>query len=375
VLRIAAQVISALLILGLLWWAVDNVITAAQQRGLSLGFGFLEQSAGFPISESAIPYDPSQSFAHAFLVGVLNTLKVSLLGIIFSTLLGAVIALARLSTNWLVSKLALAFIEIHRNIPLLVLLFIWYSAVFLRLPRVRDSIQWPGPVYINQRGLYMIWPRFTPDGTIFMQALILGLFLAAIAWIWLGRRDGHTGKSSPKIWLSAAILAIFAATGWLLAGDVPLALDIPVLQGFNFRGGLHLSPEFTALLIGLVTYTAAFIAEAIRAGIQAVSRGQIDAARALGLNYRQTLKLVIYPQAMRVIIPPLISQYLNLTKNSSLAFFIGFPELFFIGKTTINQAGRALPVFLLIIAVYLFISLMTSLILNYYNRRIQFVER
>jgi general L-amino acid transport system permease protein len=375
VLRIAAQVISALLILGLLWWVVDNVITAAQQRGLSLGFGFLEQSAGFPISESPIPYDPSQSFAHAFLVGVLNTLKISLLGIIFSTLLGAVIALARLSTNWLVSKLALAYIEIHRNIPLLVLLFIWYSAVFLRLPRVRDSIQWPGPVYINQRGLYMVWPRLTPDGTVFILALILGLLLAGITWTWLGRREEHTGKGSPKLWISAAILAIFTATGWLLAGDIPLTLDIPVLQGFNFRGGLHFSPEFTALMIGLVTYTAAFIAEAIRAGIQAVSRGQIDAARALGLNYRQTLKLVVYPQAMRVIIPPLISQYLNLTKNSSLAFFIGFPELFFIGKTTINQAGRALPVFLLIIAVYLFISLMTSLIMNYYNRRIQFVER
>jgi general L-amino acid transport system permease protein len=375
VLRIAAQVISAMLILGLLWWAINNVVAAAQQRGLSLGFGFLEQSAGFPISEPAIPYDPSQSFARAFLVGVLNTLKVSILGIIFSTILGTVVALARLSTNWLVSKLALAFIEIHRNIPLLVLLFIWYSAVFLRLPRVRDSIQWPGPIYINQRGLYMVWPQLTPNGTIFMVALILGLILAAIAWIWLGRREKNTGKGFSKLWITLAIVALSAAAGWLLAGGVPVTLDEPVLQGFNFRGGLHLSPEFTALLIGLVTYTAAFIAEAIRAGIQAVTQGQIDAARALGLNYSQILKLVIYPQAMRVIIPPLISQYLNLTKNSSLAFFIGFPELFFIGKTTINQAGRALPVFLLVMAVYLAISLITSSILSLYNRRIQFVER
>jgi general L-amino acid transport system permease protein len=375
VLRIAAQALSALLIFGLLWWGVYNVITTAQQRGLSLGFGFLDQSAGFPISETPVPYDPSQSFAYAFLVGILNTLKVSILGILFSTLIGAVVALARLSTNWLVNKLALAYIEIHRNIPLLVLLFIWYSGVFLRLPRVANSIHWPGPIYISQRGLYMVWPRLTPDGMIFLLAGILGLFLAVFAWLWLRRRQEITGKQAPNLLISLVILALFAMGGWLLSGGAALTLDIPVLQGFNFRGGLHLSPEFTALLIGLVTYTAAFIAEAIRAGIQAVSLGQAEAARALGLNYRQVLKLVVFPQAMRVIIPPLISQYLNLTKNSSLAFFIGFPELFFIGKTTINQAGRALPVFLLIIGIYLVMSLVTSFLLSYYNRRIQFVER
>jgi general L-amino acid transport system permease protein len=221
----------------------------------------------------------------------------------------------------------------------------------------------------------MVWPRLTPDGLIFVIAIILGMVLAALAWLWLRRRQEITGRQAPNLLISLTIIMSFGLGGWLLSGGDALTADVPVLQGFNFRGGLHLSPEFTALLIGLVTYTAAFIAEAIRAGIQAVSLGQTEAARALGLNYRQVLKLVIVPQAMRVIIPPLISQYLNLTKNSSLAFFIGFPELFFIGKTTINQAGRALPVFLLVIGIYLVISLATSFILSYYNRRIQFVQR
>lgn len=375
VLRIAAQVISAVVVIGFTYWMVNNVLTAANQRGLSLGLGFLRGSAGFPLGETAIPYDPSQSFAYAFLVGLLNTLKVSILGIIFATLLGTIVGVARLSTNWLVSQIAIAFIEIHRNIPLLVLLFLWYQGVFLRLPRVQQSIAWPGPVYVSQRGLYMVWPRLSETGTIFLIAVILGILLAILAWFILQRIQINTGRLTYFGWVSLAILILFPLAGWFLSGGSPLELDIPVLSGFNFRGGLHLSPEFTALLIGLVTYTAAFIAEVVRAGIQAVGRGQLEAARALGLQSGQLLRLVVFPQAMRVIIPPLISQYLNLTKNSSLAFFIGFSELFAIGRITINQAGRALPVFLLVMGVYLVISLFTSLVLNIYNRRIQLVER
>jgi general L-amino acid transport system permease protein len=375
VLRIAAQIISAVVVIGLIVWVVSNVIQAATQRGLSLGFNFLSDSAGFPIGETVIPYDPSRSFAYAFMAGVLSTLKVSIIGVILSTILGTFIGIIRLSSNWLVSKLALAYIEIHRNIPLLVLLFLWYSGVFLQLPRVQNSIVWPGPTFINQRGMYMTWPRLTSTGQIFLISVVVGVVLALIAWIVLGRVEENTGRSTYYGWVSLALFILTPVAGWFLSGGNPIRFDVPELSGFNYSGGLYLTPEFAALLIGLVTYTAAFIAEVVRAGIQAVSRGQQEAARALGLNYRQILSLVILPQALRVIIPPLISQYLNLIKNSSLAFFIGYPELFFIGKTTTNQAGRALQVILLVMAVYLVISLFTSLILNIYNRRIQFAER
>jgi len=234
---------------------------------------------------------------------------------------------------------------------------------------------WPGPVYLNQRGLYMTWPRLTETGQPFVIGFAAGLILAAVAWVLLSRLQTARGGNTHYVLISLVVLAVCTAAGWIISGGNPIALDVPELRGFNFRGGMHLSPEFAALLVGLVTYTSAFIADVVRAGIQAVPRGQVEAARALGLNYRQALSLVIMPQALRVIIPPLISQYLNLTKNSSLAAFIGFTELFFIGKTTINQAGRALQVILLVMAVYLVISLFTSLIMNLYNRRVQFVER
>lgn len=375
VLRVLAQIISAIVIIGFFFWMVNNVVTAANQRGLSLGFRFLDDAAGFPIGESPIPYDPSNTFAYAFYVGLLNTVKVSVIGVILATILGIIVGLARLSTNWLVNRLALTFIEIHRNIPLLVLLFLWYQAVFLKLPGVRQSIVWPGPVYLNQRGLYMTWPRFTESATPFIISIISGIILATAVYLYLRKRRETSGKPTYYGAAGLAILIAFPILGWFLADGVPLRLDVPELSGFNFRGGAYMTPEFAALLIGLFTYTAAFIAEVVRAGIQAVNRGQLEAARAVGLDYIQVLSLIIMPQALRVIIPPLISQYLNLIKNSSLAFFIGFPDLFYIGRTTINQAGRAIPVFLLIMTIYLGLSLITSIFMNYYNKRIQLVER
>ncbi|MFL7893826.1 MAG: amino acid ABC transporter permease [Anaerolineales bacterium] len=375
VLRIVAQIVSAIVVIGLLYWAVINVVDAAEQRGLSLGFNFLQESAGFPVGESDLPYDPSRSFLYAFLVGVLNTLKVSIVGIFFATILGTIIGIARLSTNWLVNRLALVYIEFHRNIPLLVLLLLWYRGIFTRMPDVQDSITLPGPIYFNQRGLYIPWPLMNPNGWLFVISIILGAILAIVAWVYLRRRQERTGKNTYFAYVSFGILIFLPIIGYFISGGDPLDASIPSLSGFNFSGGYHLTPEFTALLVGLVTYTAAFIAEVVRAGIQAVNRGQLEAARAIGLSYSQILSLVIIPQALRVIIPPLISQYLNLTKNSSLAIFIGYPEIFFIGKTTINQAGRAVQVFILIMAVYLSISLVTSFLLNVYNRRIQLVER
>jgi general L-amino acid transport system permease protein len=375
VLRIITQVISAGLVIGILWWGIDNFLSAMQQRGMSMSFRFLQDSAGFPISESLIPYDPSRSFGYAFYVGVLNTVRVASIGIVLTTILGVIVGIARLSTNWLVNRIALAFIEFHRNIPLLVLLFIWYFAVFLKLPRVEASIQWPGPIYLNQRGLFMPWIQFSESSTIFLISLGAGIGLAVISWIWLSRIRVATGKPTYYGAISLALLISVPLIGWFLAGDSPVEIDTPILVGFNFRGGTHLTPEFTALLVGLFTYTAAFVAEVVRAGIQAVSRGQIEAARAVGLRYGHILSLIIMPQAMRIIIPPLISQYLNLTKNSSLAFFIGYIDLFYVGRTTMNQAGRAVQVFLLIMTAYLLMSLLTSLVLNIYNKRIQFVER
>jgi general L-amino acid transport system permease protein len=375
VLRVIAQVVSSVLVIGFLIFMVVNFFEAAEQRGLPLSYDFLQEAAGFPISESVIPYHPSQSFLYAFWVGILNTLKVSLIGIIFATILGTLVGLARLSTNWLVSRIALIYIEFHRNIPLLVYLFLWFFAVVQRLPPVKDSISWPGPIYLNQRGLYMSWPRLTSTGYIFIIFLFIGIGLSLVAFIILRRMREITGRSTYFGAVSLSILVLFPLIGWFIAGGEPLVIDVPILEGFNYQGGMRLTPEFTALLLGLVLYTAAYIAEVVRAGIQAVSRGQVEAASAVGLSSFQVLGLVVIPQAMRVIIPPLISQYLNLTKNSSLAIAIGYLDVFFVGRTIINQAGRAVPVFSMIMITYLTISIITSIIMNIYNRRIQFIVR
>lgn len=375
-LRGGAQLASAAVVLLLLYWGISNVISAANQRGLSLGFGFLDQSAGFPISETPIAYSPSDTFRTAFVAGVLNTLKVAGIGVVLATILGTLVGLARMSSNWLVSRLALVYIEGHRNIPLLVLLFLWYRGVWTtQLPGVKDAIRWPGPTFLTQRGVFMIWPHLTPTGTPFAIMLGLGIVSAIAAWVILRRIRERTGRATYFGAVSAGLLILLPLAGWFLSGGQPLAWETPELQAFNFVGGVHMTPEFVALLVSLVMYTAAFIAEVVRAGIQAVDKGQTEAARALGLSPAYVLGLVILPQALRVIIPPLISQYLNLTKNSSLAFFIGFPELFTVSRIMINQAGRAVPVFLLMMGAYLAMSLLTSFILNIYNRRIQLIER
>jgi general L-amino acid transport system permease protein len=275
----------------------------------------------------------------------------------------------------LLSRVALAFIEFHRNIPLLILLFLWYFAGFTALPAVKQSIVLPGPMYLSQRGLYIAWPRLTETGSVFLIIASVGLVLAIVLWKVLRGIRLRTGKNTYYGPISLGALLLMGVIGWFAAGAHPFRADIPALQGFNFRGGLHLTPEFSAMLLGLALYTAAFIAEVVRAGIQAVPRGQVEAARAIGLREGRVMTLVVIPQAMRVIIPPLISQYLNLTKNSSLALAIGFQELFAVGKITINQAGRAVPVFLMVMATYLVMSLLTAGVLNLYNRRIQLVER
>jgi len=375
VLRWVAQIISAVLVIGFLIWAGLNFVEAAKARGLNLGYQFLKLPAGFPISDPGIEYDPQMSFGRAFLVGLVNTLRVSVVGILIATVLGTLIALARISNNWLLSKLALAYIEFHRNIPLLVLLFLWYFTVFQQFPNVDNAIKLPGPIFLTQRGVYLAWPRLNESGFIFSIFVVIGIILALVIFIFLRRRRAITGQKTYHVQISLAVLIILPIIGWFASGGNPLYLDVPSFVQKNYQGGLRIRPEFGALLVGLTTYTAAFIAEVVRAGIQAVSKGQIEAARAVGLNNVQVLSLVVLPQALRVMIPPMISQYLNLTKNSSLALAIGYQDLFSVGKIAINQAGRAVPVFILIMVSYLTLSLLTSFVLNQYNKRIQLVER
>jgi general L-amino acid transport system permease protein len=375
VLKWGAQLVSAMAVIALLAVAVSNVLEAAQLRGLDLGFGFLDDSAGFALSESVIAYEPAMSFGRVFVVGLLNTLKVSLVGMALATMLGLFAALARLSSNWLVSKIASVYIETIRNVPLLVQLFFWYFVVFQQLPGVRNAIALPGPAYLSQRGLYLTSPVPNETAGIWLATLLTAAVGAALVYRALLRRQIRTGKSLHPALVGLTILVAPTVLAWFMLEPAPFQLSVPELQRFNFAGGLALTTEFAALLTGLVIYTGAFIAEVIRAGIQAVARGQVEAARAVGLTQAQVLRLVVLPQALRVIIPPLISQYLNLTKNTSLAIAIGYPDLFFVGRTIINQAGRAVQVFLLVMAVYLAISLITSLVMNLYNRRVALVER
>jgi general L-amino acid transport system permease protein len=376
VLQWVAQIVSAVLVIGFLVFFVSNVLRAAEARGLSLSYGFIDTASGFPLPESVLPYDAARPFGYAFLIGILHTLKVALAGIVLATLLGTITALARLSTNWLVSKIASVYIEIIRNVPLAVQLVFWYGAVIVQqLPTVQKSIKLPGPIFLSQRGLYMVWAKPTSSFGIWMIFVAAGVVLAGVLYRVLSGYQIRTGRTTYPVATALIVLIALPVVGWFLAEGSPLDKTVPVLGKFNFTGGLSLTPEFTALLVGLVIYTGAFIAEVVRAGILAVSRGQFEAARALGLTSMQVLRLVVFPQALRVIVPPLISQYLNLTKNSSLGIIVGYPDLFFVGRTTINQAGRAVPVFVLVMVSYLLMSLTTSVIMNIYNRRIQLVER
>jgi general L-amino acid transport system permease protein len=372
-LRLAAQAAVVLVVAALAAFMIGNFLTATAERGLGFGFGFLSRSAGFDISESPIPYASSDTYARAFLVGLLNTLIVSVLGIILSTILGVIVGVARLSPNWLVRRIASGYVEVIRNTPLLVQLFILYFAVFLQLPAVAEAITLPGSISISQRGVFLPAPQVTTGFLPWLAFVAVGIaVLVAVRRI--ARRREDAGRPIRGLralgWL--AMLAI-AALGWAITG--PFAFDVPVRERFNFSGGLGLSPEFAALLVGLVVYTAAFIGEVVRGGIQAVRRGQVEAARALGLSEGEILRLVIFPQALRIIVPPLTSQYLNLTKNSSLAIAIGYPDLFKVGQTMANQTGQPVSVIILVMGTYLLISLFTSFLMNLYNRRVQVLER
>jgi len=374
VIQVAAQILFLALVIWVGSIALRNMLMSLQQQGLVLGFDFLNSGAGFDISDAPIPYSSADTFARALQVGLLNTILVSVLGIVLSTLLGIVVGVARLSSNWLVNRIAWVFVEVMRNVPLLVLLVFIYTAFFLKLPRARQALSF-GPIYLSNRGVAVPWGEPTDTWSLYVSVLIGALIAGAVVGLAMRWWQDRSGRPRPQVVPSLLTMTLIALIGWFALPQPPLALSLPEIAGFNFRGGRVLSPEFMALLIGLVIYTAAFIGEVVRAGIQAVPKGQIEAARALGLNPARTLRLVVFPQALRVIIPPVTNQYLNLTKNSTLAVAIGYPDLFAISGTIINQTGRAVEMIAVVMAVYLMLSLVTSLVMNWYNRRVRLVER
>lgn len=373
VLRILAQLAAVLVVvaIGLLLWG--NLTTSMTRSQLTFGLGFLDSVAGFEIAESPIPYRATDTYGRALLVGLLNTLLVSLAGIVAATVLGVILGVARLSGNWIVNRVAAGYVEIMRNTPLLVQLVLIY-AVFLQLPGATSSISLPGSIYLNQRGLFVPRPEIQSALGPWLMFVAAAIVVAVGARMISSRRSA-AGRASRGVSLVGVVaLVAFPVIGWLAVG-APVRLEPPVLARFNFVGGLALSPEFTALLAGLVIYTAAFIGEVVRGGIQAVRRGQLEAAQALGLTPPQTLRLIVFPQALRIIVPPLTSQYLNLAKNSSLAVVIGYPELFNVSRTTASQTGQPISVIVIVMGAYLTISLGTSLLMNIYNRRVQVLEQ
>lgn len=365
------------LVLGLVglgvWYLVSNTLHNLSVRNISTGFDFLHREAGFAIGESIIDYTPADTYGRAIWVGILNTLRVSVLGIVLATLLGTVLGIARLSRNWLVSRVANAYIEVMRNVPLLLQLFFWYAIITEVMPGPRQALNPVTGVFISNRGLKL--PSLQGDALDWVLAgLGMAIVLAVLIAHWAKKRQDATGRVFPLGRVVLGLLAACPAAAWLLSG-APLSLDMPELKGFNFVGGVTLTPEFAALLAGLVIYTSAFVAEVVRSGIQSVGAGQWEAAGSLGLSRARMLRLVILPQALRVIVPPMTSQYLNLTKNSSLAVAIGYPDIVSVVNTTLNQTGQAIEGILIIMAAYLTVSLSISVFMNWYNRRIALVER
>jgi general L-amino acid transport system permease protein len=373
---IAYQVILVGVIIFLAYSAVRNAADNLARAKIASGFGFWNQTAGFDISQSLIEYTAQAgTYGRAFWVGLLNTLLVAAIGIVLATIVGFLVGIARLSKNFLLSKLSSGYVELIRNVPLLLQLLFWYNAVLKALPDLRDSWTLPGNIYLNNRGFFAPSPVFQPGMDFVVGAFVVGVIGAIGYRNWARKKQERTGAQSPVALVALALIIGLPLIAFFLAG-MPATLEFPEKGRFNIRGGMEILPELVALVIGLTFYTGAFIAEVVRAGIMAVSRGQSEASGALGLRTGQTLKLVVIPQAMRVIIPPLTSQYLNLTKNSTLAVFVGYPDLvqIFTG-TVLNQTGQAVEVVMITMAVYLTISLVTSTAMNWYNSRIALVER
>ena len=362
-------------IVGLLaYYLVSNTLINLKKQNIATGFSFFHKESSFEIGESLIPYSAANTYARALLVGALNTIKVAFIGVVITIILGTFIGVARLSTNWLLSKLAAIYIEVMQDIPILLQLFFWYAIFYETLPSPQEALSPGAGIYMSNRGVAFTIPEGHPAHKYMLLAFVAACMIVYLIRRWARKRQERTGQFFPTFRVGIAIVLVLPFITWLGFGT-PMKMDAPKFIGFNFQGGLMVSPEFIALLMGLVLYTAAFVAEVVRAGIQSVSKGQREAAMAIGLRPALVLNLVILPQALRVIVPPLTSQMLNLTKNSSLAVAIGYPDFVSVANTTINQTGQSIEGVALIMAVYLFFSLSTSAFMNWYNKRVALVER
>ncbi|MBI4261483.1 MAG: ABC transporter permease subunit [Actinobacteria bacterium] len=368
VLRFLGQVGFVVLTVLVLRELYLNLAFGLRRQGLDLSFDFLRQRAGFGIIEG-ISYSPNQSYVRALQVGLVNTLRAAAVGIVVATVFGLIMGVARLSPNWLIRKIAQVYVEVFRNTPLAVQLVFWYFAVVLTLPVIEGGFSLGDFAFLSNRGAAIPWPRAGPSFGTWGAFLLAGVALGAGVWVVRTRAFDRTGRPHHRVLLSLAVLVAVAAAGYVVSGD-PVELDVPESTGRGYTGGFQMSPEYAGLLIALVMYTGAFIAEIVRGSILAVSRGQKEAAEALGLSPAQQLRFVVLPQAMRIAIPPLNSQYLNLTKNTSLAILIGYPELVFVGRTIANQAGRATQVLLVWMGAYLVLSLSISFLMNLVNRAV-----
>lgn len=364
------QIVFVAVVVWLGYEIVDNARTNLQAQRIASGFGFLSNTAGFSVSQTLIPYSESDTYGRVFLVGLINTLVVSIIGIVIATVIGFLVALGRLSPNWLLARIAGGYVELIRNLPLLFQILFWYLAVLATLPNPRQSISLFGSIFLSNRGLVIPNPIPQQGFGAFVIAIAVGI-LAALAIRTYARRRLFQRGEKLTIW-PLVVAALFGLPAMAVAiFGVPVHFDIPQLKGFNFAGGARVLPEFAALTIALSTYTAAFIAEIVRAGIQSVPKGQLEAGASLGLRRGETLRLIVIPQALRVILPPLTNQYLNLTKNSSLAVAIGYPDLFSVfAGTALSQTGQAVEIIALTMGVYLLISLVTSALMSIYSWRL-----
>lgn len=375
--KIAGQAIALILVIAVAAILWDNLSANYSQLGIAFGFDFLNSQASFDIGEKVISYNPENSYRQAYLVGLVNSLRVMGIGIILATIAGLTVGISRLSDNWLLRTLAGLYVEIIRNTPLLLQLFFWYFAVFISLPKVEENQQMKGPLYLTNRGIAVPWLATLPGWEIWFILLAIGFLAAVLLWQWRARVMIEQAQPGRQLLWAVGAIALSAISAFMLTRNLPFRLDFPHLTSeLQLEGGLKLTPEFAALVTGLSLYTGSYIAEIVRAGIQSVPRGQSEAAKSLGLQSGIAMRLVILPQALRVIIPPLTSQYLNLAKNSSLAVAIAYPDVYFVvASPTLNQTGRAIEAMLIIMVTYLTISLIISLFMNWYNQTVQLKER
>lgn len=371
---IVSQVVLAILLVVLVWWIIGNTAENLKRSNIASGFDFLKGRAGFDISQTAIPYTSDSTYMRALYVGIINTLIISAVGIVSALAIGFLVGIARLSRNWLVRSLATVYVEIFRNIPPLLQIFFWYFGVLSVLPQPKESIVLPLGSFLNSRGIFMPRLIWGEGSGLMLVALFTALIISIFVAYWSRKRQQETGQQFPVFLTSLGLIVGLPLLGFFLSG-MPVTVEAPKLSTFNLSGGMQVKPEFLSLYLALSVYTAAFIAEIVRSGILGVAKGQTEASQAVGLSRNQLLRLVVVPQAMRIIIPPLTSQFLNLTKNSSLAIAIGYPDLVAVGGTILNQTGQAVEIVAVWMIAYLGISVLTSAFMNWFNAKMALVER